>query len=805
MWFKEVGIKNVPEVGGKNASLGEMRNNLTAQGVSVPDGFATTAQAYFNFLETTGLKKKIGALLENFDYHDLKALAQKGKKVRTMILAAELPDNLKKEVAHAYHQLSQEYGVAQADVAVRSSATAEDLPNASFAGQQETFLNVQGAENVLKALKQSYASLFTDRAIAYRQEMGFSHLKVGLSTGVQKMVRSDLAASGVMFSCDTESGFGDVILINAGFGLGENVVLGRIDPDQYYVFEKTLQSVSGQATGFKPIVQKKVGSKELKMIYGKSGDKFIKNIKTTPHERKRFVLNDEEILQLAQWAILVEKHYKKEMDMEWAKDGVDGKLYIVQARPETVQSRRNVKVLEEYQLKMHEKLKVIAHGMSVGSKIGEGRAHIIKSAKNIGEFKKGEVLVTTMTDPDWVPAMKLASAIVTDAGGRTCHAAIVARELGIPCVVGTGNGTKAIKTGQEITIDCSGGEDGRVYEGKIPFEVKKTDISIIERPKTKILMNVGDPGQAFTLSFIPNDGVGLAREEFIIANTIKIHPNALIDYHHLPKKIKKQVEALSEGYDDKIQFYVDKLAEGIGRIGAAFYPKPVIVRFSDFKTNEYRQLVGGELYEPAEENPMIGWRGASRYYHPKFKDAFMLECKAMKKVREEMGIDNVQPMIPFCRTVEEGKKVLDIMKHAGLERKPFDSAQGNVNPLKIYVMCEIPANVILAEQFLEIFDGFSIGSNDLTQLTLGLDRDNAEIASIANEKNEAVKELIKKVVKVCKEKGKYSGLCGQAPSDFPDFAEFLVQQGIESISLNPDSVIKTMIAIAQKEKGHSDV
>jgi pyruvate,water dikinase len=788
LWFKEVGIKNVPEVGGKNASLGEMRNNLTSQGVSVPDGFATSAAAYFNFLEIAGLKNKIGALLDNFDYHDLKALAIKGKAVRTMILKAELPDDLQKEITQAYHALSQEYGVAEADVAVRSSATAEDLPNASFAGQQETFLNIKGADDVVEAVKKCFASLFTDRAIAYRQEMGFSHLKVGLSAGVQKMVRSDLAASGVMFSCDTESGFPDVVLINAGFGLGENVVLGRIDPDQYYVFEKTLK------TGHKPIIEKKIGSKELKMIYGKNGDKSIKNIKTTAKERTTFVLNDEEILQLARWSMLVEEHYKKAMDMEWAKDGVDGKLYIVQARPETVQSRRNVNVLEEYKLNVKDaKLKVLARGMSVGSKIGSGRAHIIKSAANIGEFKKGEVLVTGMTDPDWVPAMKLASAIVTDAGGRTCHAAIVARELGIPCVVGTENGTKVLKSGQDVTVDCSGGEEGRVYGSKIPFDIKKTDISAVQKSKTKILMNVGDPGQAFALSFIPNDGVGLAREEFIIANTIKIHPNALIDYHHtLPKKIKRQVDELSAGYDDKVQFYVDKLAEGIGRIGAAFHPKQVIVRFSDFKTNEYRQLVGGELYEPAEENPMIGWRGSSRYYHPKFKDAFILECKAMKKVREEMGIDNVQPMIPFCRTVEEGKKVLEIMKQAGLVRGDHG--------LKVYMMCEIPANVILADEFLELFDGFSIGSNDLTQLTLGLDRDNSEIAPIGNEKNEAVKELIKKAVKVCKEKGKYSGICGQAPSDFPDFAEFLVEQGIESISLNPDSVVKTMLVVAQKEK-----
>lgn len=794
LWFKEVGMKNVAEVGGKNASLGEMINNLAKKGVAVPNGFATTSNAYFNFLKETGLREEIRFALDDFDYHDLKALAQKGKKVRQMILGAKFSESFKKEIIQAYRALSEEYGARDIDVAVRSSATAEDLPGASFAGQQETFLNVSGAENVLEAVKKCFASLFTDRAIAYRQEMGFSHLKVGLSAGVQKMVRSDKGASGVMFSCDTESGFGDVVLINAGFGLGENVVLGRVDPDQYYVFETTLRQSLGQGRDFRPIIQKKLGSKEWKLIYGRTG---TKNIKTTAAERKSFVLNDQEVLQLAKWSMVIEEHYSRPMDMEWAKDGIEEKLYIVQARPETVQSRRNVNVLEEFKLQVSSsKLRVLAHGMSVGSKIGAGKAHIIKSAARISEFKEGEVLVTGMTDPDWVPAMKLASAIVTDAGGRTCHAAIVARELGIPCIVGTEDGTKSIKGGKEVTVDCSGGEEGKVYEGKIPFEVKKTDISGIQSQsasrRTKILMNVGDPGQAFSLSFIPNDGVGLAREEFIIANTIKIHPNALIDYHKLPKAVKKQVDELSAGYEDKVQFYVDKLAEGIGRIGAAFYPKPVIVRFSDFKTNEYRQLIGGELYEPAEENPMIGWRGASRYYHPKFKDAFVLECKAMKKAREVFGLDNVQPMIPFCRTVEEGKKVLDIMKQAGL-------AQGQ-HGLKVYAMCEIPANVILAENFLEIFDGFSIGSNDLTQLALGLDRDNAQIAGIGNEQNEAVKELIKNVVKSCKEKGKYSGICGQAPSDFPDFAKFLVEQGIESISLNPDSVIKTILIVSKQEK-----
>ncbi len=787
LWFKELGIKDVPLVGGKNASLGEMRNNLIAKGVNIPDGFATTSDAYFYFLKESGLFSKIETILKGFDYHDLKVLQQKGKQVRDLILSAQLPQELARDVVQSYQELSKEYGVQNVDVAVRSSATAEDLPGASFAGQQETFLNISSPENVLEAVKKCFASLFTDRAIAYRQEMGFEYTKVGLSAGVQKMVRSDLASSGVMFSCDTESGFADAVLINASWGLGENVVLGRVEPDQYYVFETTLK------TGYKPIIQKKVGSKDMKMVYTKNLKKPTKNIATSSKERQSFVLNDEDILQLAKWSMLVEEHYQKPMDMEWAKDGKENKLYIVQARPETVQSRRNVNVLEEYRLEVgSKKLVVAARGMSVGSKIGSGKANKILSPKEISKFKKGEVLITGMTDPDWVPAMKLASAIVTDEGGRTAHAAIVSRELGIPCIVGTGNATKVIKTGQEITVDCSGGESGFVYKGIIPFKISKTDISKIQKPKTKISMNLADPGQAFSLSFIPNDGVGLAREEFIIANTIKIHPNALINYKKLPPKLKKQIDALTFDYPNKAQFYVDKLAEGIGKIGAAFYPKQVIVRFSDFRTNEYRDLVGGYLYEPEERNPMIGFRGASRYYDPKFKQAFLLECKAIKKVREEFGIDNVQVMVPFCRTVEEGKKVMEVMKEGGL----IKGEKG----LKVYVMCEIPANVVLADQFLEIFDGFSIGSNDLAQLTLGLDRDNAQAAGVANEKNEAVKELIKEAVRVCQKMGKYSGICGQAPSDFPDFAEFLVEQGIESISLNPDSIIKTMLIVSQKEK-----
>ncbi|OGZ85555.1 MAG: phosphoenolpyruvate synthase [Candidatus Staskawiczbacteria bacterium RIFOXYD1_FULL_39_28] len=783
LWFDEITINDVAKVGGKNASLGEMTKALVQQGVNVPFGFATTAEAYFNFLAVTGLDKKIEETLRDLNVQDLNQLAQRARVVRELIFNSKLPDDLEKDIILAYKKLSEKYSVEATDVAVRSSATAEDLPGASFAGQQETYLNIVGDQNVLMAVKKCFASLFTNRAIVYRQQMGFSHTKVGLSAGVQKMVRSDLGSSGVMFSCDTESGFGDVVLINASYGLGENVVQGAVEPDQYYVFETTLKR------GFKPIIEKRIGGKLIKMIYG-SGKVFTKNINTTKKERENFVLSNEEILNLAKWSVMVENHYQKSMDMEWAKDGRDGKLYIVQARPETVQSRKNLKVLEDYVLKTKPG-KVLVNGMSVGSKIGAGKANKILSAKDIGKFKKGEVLVTTATDPDWVPAMKLASAIVTDSGGRTCHAAIVGRELGVPVIVGSGKGTKVIKTGQEVTIDCSQGEEGKVYEGIIPFEIKKTDISNIAKTRTKILMNVGEPSNAFNLSFIPNDGVGLAREEFIIINNIKVHPNALINYKNLKPALKKKIDALTLGYENKTQFYIDKLAEGIGIIGAAFYPKPVIVRFSDFKTNEYRSLVGGELYEPEEENPMIGFRGASRYYDPKFKDAFVLECKAMKKVREEFGLDNVIPMVPFCRTLDEGRKVVKILANAGLSQK---------DGLKIYVMCEVPSNVILAEKFLEIFDGFSIGSNDLTQLALGLDRDNSQLSAIGNEKNDAVKELIEEAIKVCQNNNKYIGICGQGPSDFPDFAQFLVERGIESISLNPDSVLKTKIAIVETEK-----
>ncbi len=788
LWFSEVGIDDVPLVGGKNGSLGEMFVNLVPKGVNVPYGFAITVNFYWKFIKANGLDKTLPEIFKGLDPKNIKNVQEVGKKARVAIEKSVFPEDLQKELFSAYLELSKKYNTENTDVAVRTSGVAEDMPNASFAGQFETYLNIAGKENLFDAVKKCFMSFFTDRAIVYREEMKLDQLKTGLSVGVQKMVRSDLGASGVMFSCDTESGFGDIVLINASYGLGENIVQGAVDPDEFYVFETTLKK------GFKPIVEKRLGSKLIKMIYA-TGKKSTKNIATTKKERENFVISNEEILQLAKWSVIVEEHYKKSMDMEWAKDGRDGKLYIVQARPETVQSKKNLNFLEEYVIDKskvkNQKLKVLVEGLSVGSKIGQGKAKIIMSAKDINKFEKGEVLVTDMTDPDWVPVMKIAGAIVTNKGGRTCHAAIIGRELGIPVVVGTGDGSKKIKTGIDITVSCAEGEDGKVYEGIIPFEIKKTDISNIPQTKTKIMMNLGDPSQAFALSFIPNDGVGLAREEFIIANFIKIHPQALINYQKLSSVLKNKINKLTLGYKDKVQFYVDKLAEGIGKIGSAFYPKQVIVRFSDFKTNEYRSLVGGELYESSEENPMIGFRGASRYYHSKFKEAFILECKAIKKVREEFGLDNVVVMVPFCRTVEEGKKVLQILEENGLRQS---------DGLKIYVMCEIPSNVILAEKFLEIFDGFSIGSNDLTQLTLGLDRDNSELSAIGNEKNEAIKELIEEAIKICQNNNKYVGICGQGPSDFPDFAQFLVERGIESISLNPDSVLKTKIAIAETEK-----
>ncbi|MEM4396139.1 MAG: phosphoenolpyruvate synthase [Candidatus Woesearchaeota archaeon] len=789
LWFDQVGIEDVKYVGGKNASLGEMYRNLTPKGVNVPNGFAITAYAYRYFIEKTGLKDKIYEILKGLDTHNIEDLQRRGSAIRHMIIEAQIPDELKNAILEAYYHLGLQYG-SNPDVAVRSSATAEDLPDASFAGQQETYLNIKGNEMLIDAVKKCFASLFTDRAISYRQDKGFDHFSVALSVGVQKMVRSDLAASGVMFTLDTESGFKNAIVITAIYGLGEYIVQGMVNPDEYIVFKPTLRE------GYKAIITKKLGTKEMKLIYNLGGVKTTKGVKVPIEDQKRYVLNDDEILTLARWGQIIEDHYSAKrnkytgMDIEWAKDGISGQLFIVQARPETVQSIKDFTTIEKYVLK--EKSKVLAKGTSVGEKIGKGKAHIIKDVHNIKEFKPGEVLITEMTDPDWEPIMKIASAIVTNRGGRTCHAAIVSRELGIPCVVGTLNATETIKDGQEITVSCAEGDEGFVYEGLLNYEVEKIDLKSLPKTKTKIMVNVGNPESAFDLSFIPNDGVGLAREEFIINSYIKIHPLALIHFEKLPEDLKKEIEELTKPYTDKKQFYIDKLAEGIARIAAAFYPNDVIVRFSDFKTNEYANLIGGKFFEPLEDNPMIGWRGASRYYDPKFEEAFGLECLAIKKVREEMGLKNVKVMIPFCRTIEEGKKVLSVMEKYGLRR--------HENGLEVYVMAEIPSNIILAEEFAEIFDGFSIGSNDLTQLTLGVDRDSELVSHVYDERNDAVKRMISRLIRIAKSKGRKVGICGQAPSDYPEFAEFLVAEGIDSISLNPDTAIKTRLLIYKKEQ-----
>ncbi|MBN2306371.1 phosphoenolpyruvate synthase, partial [Candidatus Peregrinibacteria bacterium] len=662
--------------------------------------------------------------------------------------------------------------------------------DASFAGQQETFLNIRGDHDLLEACKKCFASLFTDRAIAYREEKGYDHFSIGLSIAVQKMVRSDIAASGVMFSIDTESGFKDAVLINAAYGLGENVVQGAVNPDEFYVFKPTLRE------GFRPVLSKKLGEKAVKMIYSEGGSKSpTKNVPVDKNMRKVFCINDNEVLKLAQWAAIIEDHYSKEaghfkpMDMEWAKDGETGELYIVQARPETVQSQKDYSVLEDYML-VDKPGKLLTHGAPVGSKIGSGKASVIHHAEDISEFKKGDILVTDMTDPDWVPIMKIAAAIVTNRGGRTCHAAIVSRELGIPCVVGTNDATKVIRSGKKITVACEG-ESGNVYEGALKYKIKKTDIRNLKRPKTKIMMNLGNPDMAFESSFIPNDGVGLARLEFIINSYIQIHPLALINYKKLEnQEVITKINELTHGYDNKTDYYVDKLAQGVATLAAAFYPKDVIVRMSDFKSNEYANLIGGTAYEPKEDNPMIGWRGASRYYDPKFRDAFALECKAMKKVREEMGLTNLKLMIPFCRTIGEGEKVLAEMKKHGLER--------GKKGLQVYVMCEIPNNVIQGEAFCKIFDGFSIGSNDLTQLTLGVDRDSELVRHVFDERDEGVKEMVRQIIAIGKKKGRKVGICGQAPSDYPEFARFLANEGIDSMSLNPDTIIKTTIDLTKK-------
>ncbi|MFH1367150.1 MAG: phosphoenolpyruvate synthase [Patescibacteria group bacterium] len=784
MWFSQIRNTDVPLVGGKNASLGEMHSTLTKKGILVPNGFAITADAYRQHLAESGLKKQIKKILSDLNTRNIKNLQEKGKQVRKLILEAHFPHDLEAKITKAYQKMEEEYG-QNVDVAVRSSATAEDLPDASFAGQQETYLNIRGREDLLKACQKCFASLFTNRAISYRQDKKFDHLKIALSIGVQKMVRSDKAASGVIFTIDTETGFDKVVLVSGIWGLGENIVQGNVNPDQWYVFKPTLKE------NYKPIIFRSCGTKALKMIYTGERGKPTKNVPVEEINRRKYVINDKEVLKLAAWAMEIERHYKKPMDIEWAKDGLTNKLYIVQARPETVVSRKDLSMLEEYIIA--KKGRKLLTGSPVGAKIGFGRVHIIKDPRQIGQFKKNEVLVTDMTDPDWEPIMKIASAIITDRGGRTCHAAIVSRELGIPCIVGTGSATRKLKNGQTVTISCAEGEKGFVYEGKASFRLKKTSLKKLARPKTKIMMNIGSPDIAFASSFIPNDGVGLAREEFIINDFIQIHPLALINFNKLKdQKAKKHIAEITRGYKDKTKFFVDMLASGVAMIGAAFYPKDVIVRLSDFKSNEYANLIGGREFEPVEPNPMIGWRGASRYYDPKYKAAFALECLAMKKVREEMGLTNVKIMIPFCRTLEEGKKVIAELAGHGLK-------QGE-NGLEVYVMCEIPANVILADEFSKIFDGFSIGTNDLTQLTLGLDRDSELVSHVYDERNPAVLKLVSQVIKTAQANKRKIGLCGQAPSDYPEFARFLVGEGIDSISLNPDTVIKTTLDILKTEK-----
>jgi pyruvate, water dikinase len=789
--LQEVGLHEIHLVGGKNASLGEMIQRLQPQGIQVPGGFATTAYAYRSFIHNAGLAAKLQHLFAGLDAENVQQLQTVGQQVRSIMLQAPLPPDLNAAIAVAYQEMCDRYG-ANTDVAVRSSATAEDLPDASFAGQQETYLNVHGLDSVLEACHKCFASVFTDRAISYRQLKGFDHLEVALSVGIQKMVRSDLACSGVMFSIDTESGCQDVALITAAYGLGENVVQGAVNPDEYFVFKPTLK------TGHRPILKKRLGSKEIKMVYSSHSSEQTKNIPVPIEESQKFALTDDEVLQLGRWATQIEEHYSQihgyhcPMDMEWAKDGKTGELFIVQARPETVQSQKSAATLRSYHLTTTPSQPPIALGRAVGDRIGQGAARVILEVADIKQFQAGEVLVTNRTDPDWEPIMKRASAIITNQGGRTCHAAIIARELGIPAIVGCDNATKQIANGQAITASCAEGEEGRIYAGLLPFHIEEVTLDNLPPTHTQILMNVGNPEEALRLAAIPNDGVGLARLEFIIANHIQVHPLALLNFDRLTDPaVQAQIIVQTQGYDDKPQFFVDKIAQGVGSIAAAFYPKPVIVRLSDFKSNEYANLLGGKEFEPHEENPMLGWRGAARYCDDRYRAGFGLECVALKRVREEMGLDNVILMVPFCRTPEEGKAVIAEMALHGL-------VQGH-NGLQVYVMCELPSNVLMAAEFCEVFDGFSIGSNDLTQLTLGLDRDSALVAHLFDERNLAVQRMIAMAIQTAKAHGRKIGICGQAPSDYPEFAKFLVEQGIDSISLNPDSVMKTRLAIASIE------
>ncbi|ETD25949.1 pyruvate, water dikinase [Helicobacter canis] len=798
-FFKELNNKDVPLVGGKNASIGEMFQELVPVGIKVPNGFAITSDAYWYLLDSGGIRQKIVDLLAGVDVTEIDVLKTRSKQIRELIFGTPLPPDLRDEIFEAYRILSEEYGMTYADVAVRSSATAEDLPDASFAGQQDTYLSVKGQTDLVHYIKSCFASLFTDRAVSYRASRGFDHFKVALSVGVQKMVRADKGSAGVMFSIDTETGFKDAVFITSSWGLGENVVGGTVNPDEFYVFKPTLKE------GKRPIIKRQLGHKHQKMVYATPGDPHpTKNIQTTQEEMRTFSITDADILTLARYAIKIEEHYTKEageyrpMDMEWSKDGESGEIFIVQARPETVQSQKSkngcAQKLEKFRFKdRNVEREVILTGRAIGGKIGHGKVRIINDLEHMNTFKEGEILVTDNTDPDWEPAMKKAAAVITNRGGRTCHAAIVAREIGVPAIVGAVGATDRLYTGMEITASCAEGEEGYIYAGIHPFEIETIELGNLGQTKTKIYMNIGNPEKAFGFSQLPNDGVGLARMEHIILNQIKAHPLALLDLQNGKKDIKdrEEIEKLISGYESPKDFFIKKIAEGMGMISAAFYPKPVIVRVSDFKSNEYRGMIGGLAYEPLEENPMLGYRGASRYYSDLYRTAFEWECEALSIVREEMGLTNMKVMVPFLRTPEEGKKVLEIMRRNGLE--------SGKNGLEIYVMCELPVNVILADDFLSMFDGFSIGSNDLTQLTLGVDRDGQLVSHIFDERNPAMLEMFKRAIAACKKHNKYCGICGQAPSDYPEIAEFLVKEGISSISLNPDSVVATWKRIADLE------
>jgi pyruvate,water dikinase len=776
--LNELGMNDVEVVGGKNASLGEMISHLSNLGVSVPGGFATTAAAYREFLRSDGLDQRINALLDQLDVDDIDALASAGAQIRAWVLAAPLPQQLMSDIVAAWEEMS---GGKDITVAVRSSATAEDLPDASFAGQQETFLNIRGLDNVIEAMHQVFASLFNDRAIAYRVHQGFDHSLVALSAGIQTMVRSDIGAAGVMFTLDTESGFRDAVFLTASYGLGETVVQGAVNPDEFYVYKPAITA------GKRAILRKNLGSKEIKMIYSDNSQpgKTVSTVDVAEAERTSFSLSDAEVLELAKMAMTIEQHYQRPMDIEWGKDGSDGKLYILQARPETVQSRSG-RTIQRYTLKSHSN--VIVTGRSIGQKIGAGTAKIIRSAAEMNRVQAGDVLVSDMTDPDWEPVMKRASAIVTNRGGRTCHAAIIARELGIPAVVGCGDATEKIRDGAAVTVSCAEGDEGYVYDGNLEFEQTQIELDALPDIPVKIMMNVGNPDRAFDFANIPNHGVGLARLEFIINRMIGVHPQALLDYETLDDSTRTAIDEQMAGYDDPVSFFVDKLAEGVATIAAAFAPEPVIVRMSDFKSNEYANLIGGQIYEPHEENPMLGFRGAARYVSKSFRPCFDLECEALKRVRNDMGLSNVQIMIPFVRTVQQAKDVIAVMAENGLERGKDD--------LKVIMMCELPTNALLADQYLDHFDGMSIGSNDMTQLTLGLDRDSALIADDFDERDDAVKALLAMAISACKARNKYIGICGQGPSDHPDLARWLLEQGIESLSLNPDTVVETWMFLA---------